>query len=461
MKTGSSINRRDALKGLSAVTLATMLGHQELKADDVIISEPEILPPFPDTGKPVTCIVLGAGSRGNTYAAYSLQYPERMKIVGVAEPIETRRRTFAQKYNIDPNHVYTTWEHATGAQKFADAIIISTPDQLHHGPAMEGIAKGYDILLEKPISTTWRECREIRDLNRRHNRIIAVCHVLRYTPFYLKMKQIVDSGVLGELVTMEHLEPVGYWHQAHSFVRGNWRNVETSCPMILAKSCHDMDIIRWLVDQPCKTVSSFGSLKHFKSENAPAGSTDRCVDCPVEADCPYSAKKLYLNMKNHGWPVSVITEDTSYEGRMKALREGPYGRCVYRCDNNVVDHQVVGMEFGKDITASFTMSAFTIGSRRTRIMGTMGELTGDSRTINLVNFRNEKKETIDTQAAAMEITSGHGGGDYGLLYAFLVAVQTQDRSMIRSSLEVSVESHLMAFEAERSRLENRTVTLAG
>jgi predicted dehydrogenase len=284
--------------------------------------------------------------------------------------------------------------------------------------------------------------------------------VLRYTTYYRKLQSIVASGILGEVVTIEHLEPVGYWHQGHSFVRGNWRNVATSCPMILSKSCHDLDILRWLMDVPCTSVASYGSLKHFKAENAPAGSTARCTDgCTVEPGCPFSALKLYLDMKNNGWPVSVITEDTSYEGRMKAMREGPYGRCVYHSDNDVVDHQVLSLEFARERTASFTMTAFTTGSRRTRVMGTMGEATGDSRYITVANFRIGKQETMDTSLSETGITGGHGGGDDGLMEAFIKSTQHQDPSIIASSLEVSMESHRMAFEAERSRLERRTVML--
>jgi hypothetical protein len=214
------------------------------------------------------------------------------------------------------------------------------------------------------------------------------------------------------------------------------------------------------MDEPCLSVASYGSLKHFKKENAPPGSTARCIDgCAVEKECPYSALKLYMDMKNSGWPVSVIAEDVSEAGRIKALREGPYGRCVYRCDNDVVDHQVLAMEFGKERTASFTMAAFTTGSRRTRVMGTMGEAMGDTRYITIENFRNRQKETIDTKLAETGISSGHGGGDYGLMEAFIKAVQHQDASLIASSLAVSMESHKIGFEAERSRLERRIVTL--
>jgi predicted dehydrogenase len=456
----SHMNRRHALRGIGAIAVGGALAPSALL--DAAPQEHATPVPRtrPFTGKPVTCIILGAGSRGNTYAAWSQQFPGHMKVVGVAEPIPSRQEKFAALYNIPPEHRFTSWDNALDKPKFADAILITMPDQLHHGAAMRGLELGYDMLLEKPIATSWKHCEEILGQHRKYPRIVAVCHVLRYTAYYRKLQSIVASGILGEVVTIEHLEPVGYWHQGHSFVRGNWRNVATSCPMILAKSCHDLDILRWLMDVPCTSVASYGSLKHFKPENAPAGSTARCTGgCTVEPECPYSALKLYLDMKNNGWPVSVITEDTTYEGRMKAMREGPYGRCVYHSDNDVVDHQVLSLEFARERTASFTMTAFTTGSRRTRVMGTMGEATGDSRYITVANFRTGKQETIDTSLSETGITSGHGGGDNGLMEAFIKATQHQDPSIIASSLEVSMESHRIAFEAERSRLEKRTVIL--
>ena len=455
----SPISRRDALRGIGALAVGSVVAPTIVNAESLATAaEQQATRPF--TNKPVTCIILGAGSRGNTYAAWSKEFPEQMRVVGVAEPIPSRQERFARMYDIPAAHRFPSWDDALAVPKFADAILITTPDQLHHGPAMRGLELGYDILLEKPIATSWQHCSDILAQHARYPRIVAVCHVLRYTTYFRKLREVVASGILGEVVSIEHLEPVGYWHQGHSFVRGNWRNVATSCPMILAKSCHDLDIIRWLMDEPCLSVASYGSLKHFKKENAPPGSTARCIDgCAVEKECPYSALKLYMDMKNTGWPVSVITEDVSEAGRIKALREGPYGRCVYHCDNDVVDHQVLAMEFGKERTASFTMAAFTTGSRRTRVMGTMGEAMGDTRYITIENFRNRQKETIDTKLAETGISSGHGGGDYGLMEAFIKAVQHHDASLIASSLAVSMESHKIGFEAERSRLERRIVML--
>ena len=409
---------------------------------------------------PVTFLIIGAGDRGNTYSQYSIPHPDIMKVMGVAEPSDSRRKSFTEKFNINNDNSFSDFKEMLSKDKFADAVIISAPDHLHYEPAMMAIEKGYDILLEKPIANNPEECISINELNKKHNRIVGVCHVLRYAPFYVKLKEIIDSGMIGELITIEHIEGVGWWHQAHSYVRGNWRDTKTSSPMILAKSCHDMDILLWLTGKPCTKISSFGSLIHFKKENAPAGSTERCTDgCKVESECPYSALKLYMDMEKTGWPVNIISDDLSFDGRMKAMMEGPYGWCVYRCDNNAVDHQVVSIEFEGGKTASFTMSAFTEPGRKIRIMGTMGEISGDGKVINYINFRNGNKEIFNTGTGGNDIDSGHGGGDYGLLAAFINAVKKQDLSQISSTLDDSVQSHLMAFAAEESRVKGKIINL--
>jgi len=413
-----------------------------------------------DNNNPITILIIGGGDRGNTYAKYSKLHPEQMKVLGIAEPSESRRQSFAEEYNIPTDNSFSNFQDMLSKNKFADAVIISTPDHLHYEPAMMAIEKGYDILLEKPIANKLEECTALNDLNKKHNRIVGVCHVLRYAPFYVKLKEIIDSGMIGEVLTIEHIEGIGWWHYAHSYVRGNWRDTTASSPMILAKSCHDMDIILWLIGRDCIKISSFGTLSHFKKENAPSGSTERCTDgCKVESECPYSALKLYMDMEKTGWPVNIISDDLSFEGRMKAMMEGSYGRCVYRCDNNAVDHQVVSLEFEEGETASFTMSAFTEMGRKIRIMGTMGEVSGDGKIINYANFRNGKNETFDTGAAENDIDSGHGGGDYGMLSAFINSVKHQDASLISSTLDVSVQSHQMAFAAEKSRVEGKIIVL--
>lgn len=249
--------------------------------------------------KPVTAITLGAGARGNTYGGYSLQYPERLKIVGVAEPIPERNQRFTEKHGISADYRFSTWEEVFTKPKLADAVIITTPDDLHFGPCMKALDMGYDILLEKPIAPTEKECRAILQKSKKTGRIVAVCHVLRYAPYFIKLREIIRGGVLGKVVSMQHFEPIEHIHMSHSYVRGNWHNSKKTTPIILVKSCHDLDIMRWLLDKPSRKIQAFGSLDWFTRENAPDGSTARCTDgCPHEAKCPYSALKIYHRQRS-------------------------------------------------------------------------------------------------------------------------------------------------------------------
>jgi predicted dehydrogenase len=222
--------------------------------------------------------------------------------------------------------------------------------------------------------------------------MLAVCHVLRYAPYTRLVRSLVDAGAAGDIVSVQHHEPVGFWHQAHSFVRGNWRREDLASFMLLAKSCHDIDWLQHIVGHPIARVSSFGGLHHFVAANRPDGAADRCVECPahVESACPYSAVRLYnglLESGDHGWPLDVVLSEFTAPALQTALRTGPYGRCVYACDNDVVDHQVVALEFAGGVTASFTMNAFnTGGHRRTRIFGTRGELVCDGTTVTVHDF---------------------------------------------------------------------------
>ena len=403
--------------------------------------------------KPVTVIVVGAGNRGwGAYSSYGLKYPDELKVVGVAEPIPYRRKRISDAFGIPYENQFITWEHVFNKPKFADALFITTPDELHYGPAIAGLRMGYDLLLEKVIAQSWKQCNDILDLTVKNNSIVAVCHVLRYTGYFRKMREIARSGVLGEIVSIQHLEPVDHIHMSHSFVRGNWANSKKSNPMILSKSCHDTDILRWIVDKPCTRVSSFGALALFRKENAPVGSTLRCTDgCSAEGECPYSAKKIYLEKR--GYLGHLNLEQVSDQTIMRELRNGPYGRCVYHCDNDVVDHQVTNFEFEGNSTASFSIEAMSsYAGRRTRIFGTKGDLTGDEKTLTINQFLSGKQEVWDASTAEA-LSSGHGGGDHGLVHDFVRAVSFKDPGLLSSTIQVSMASHLMGFKAEESRLK--------
>lgn len=413
--------------------------------------------------KPVDLIVTGAGDRGFVYASYAKEHPDRARVVGVAEPRDYYREKMAKDYNIQEENVFTDWKDMAKKPRFADAVIITTQDYLHKEPAIAFAKRGYHILLEKPMAPDEKGCREITKTVLSKKIIFAVGHVLRYTRYTQHLKGIIDSGLIGDVVSIQHLEPVGFWHQAHSYVRGNWRNEKESSFMLLTKSCHDIDWIRYIFGKKCKTVSSFGSLTHFKKENKPSIAGDNCMECDYEPQCPYSAKRIYLNLVKHeklGWPVSVITSDLTVTGLIKALREGPYGRCVYECDNDVVDHQVVNMEFEGGQTASFTMTAFTKARpRETRIFGTRGEIYGNGTKIQVFDFLTGRSEIIDISDEDPKSLAEHGGGDYGLIDAFVSAVAENDTTKILSGPEEALESHLITFAAERSRIERKIIDI--
>ncbi len=415
----------------------------------------------------VTAIVIGAGSRGNTYATYAAEFPDKLKIVGVAEPRDFYRDKMAKEQSIPQENVYKSWESIAERDRFADIAIIATPDAMHVGPAIAMAAKGYHILLEKPLAPTWQGCQQIESAVKRNGKLFCVCHVLRYTAYTKKLKDLLDSGLIGDIVSIQHLEPVGYWHQAHSFVRGNFRNTTQSSFMLLQKSCHDIDWLYYIVGSDCKEVSSFGNLRYFTKANKPQGASDRCTDCSIEKDCPYSAVKIYVRQMAQspkpyfGWPVDVLTCDLTVEGVMEALRTGDYGRCVYECDNDVVDHQVVNMLFENGVTVSFTMTAFTEANagRRTRIFGTKGQIEGNSETIVHYDFLTEKSTEIGTDISDGSIVTGHGGGDFGIMRDFVEAVASDDGSKIISDLRDTMQSHQIVFAAEKARLEGIVVKL--
>ena len=246
--------------------------------------------------KPVTVLIIGAGSRGALHADFALQHPEKMKVVGVAETRDFYRNQLAARHNISSEYVFNSWEEAAAKQRFADAVIISTQDNMHVEPAIAFARLGYHMLLEKPIAPDERGCRRVIKAVEKYGIIFSVCHVLRYTAYTRKIREIIKEGKIGDIVNIQHLEPVGYWHQAHSFVRGNWRREDESSPMLLAKSCHDLDWIRFIMGVPCKKISSFGSLKHFRAEESPEDAADRCLDCKVEAKCPYSVSYTHLTL---------------------------------------------------------------------------------------------------------------------------------------------------------------------
>lgn len=404
--------------------------------------------------------LIGAGQRGmHAYAPYALDRPDRARFVAVAEPDPDRREAFAERHGIPPERRFASWEALLAEPKLADGLLICTQDVEHYEPTMKALEAGYHILLEKPMSPDPVQALAMAEEAERRQRLLMVCHVMRYAPFFALLKELLDGGAAGRIVSVQWNENVAYWHQAHSFVRGHWRNSGLSSPMILAKCCHDMDMLQWLIDDECVKVSSFGSLSYFREENAPAGSTARCTDgCAVEPTCEYSALKWYYN-DSDSWPARVVSATPTPEARLKALREGPYGRCVWRCDNDVVDHQVVNLEFRGGATVAFTMAAFTKECDRTfKIMGTKAELRGHSEKgeIEVIPFDGGPKRTYTPEQRA---EGGHGGGDRLIMQHFAELLEAGAVTGGRTSGVVSANSHLIAFAAEKSRVEERIVRM--
>lgn len=409
----------------------------------------------------ITGILIGAGQRGmSVYADYALKYPSQFKIIAVAEPNPLRRKEMQTLHGITDDMAFESYEPLLQKKQFADCALVCTQDRFHTQPVKQALEAGYHVLCEKPMSPSAKDCIEMGQYAKKYGKTLTVCHVLRYSPFFTKLKQVLDSQVIGELVSIQHIECVGYWHQAHSFVRGNWRNKAESSPMILQKSCHDLDILAWLTGEECLAVSSFGSLKHFKAENAPVGSTSRCMDgCKAQSNCPYDCEKIYL--KDEEWYSPTIRKVVALEGTREAvtaaLKTGPYGRCVYKCDNDVVDHQIVNMQFTSDVTVSFTMCAFTFeGSRIMNIMGTRGQIKCDMEK-NLIEIFDFKTGTKDTITLKTEI-GGHSGSDDAFMRGFLKTIETNGEYSL-SGAEQSVDSHLIALAAEESRILGKTISL--
>ncbi|GIO89536.1 putative dehydrogenase [Paenibacillus lactis] len=402
--------------------------------------------------------LIGAGQRGMIYARHAHQSDE---IAAVVEPDFARRKAAADEFRIPPERQFASIEEFYRLGSICDAVIISSMDRDHYAQTMAALELGYDILLEKPISPSPEECMRIQEKAGEKGRKVIVCHVLRYTNFFMEIKKIIDSGELGKVVTIQHNENIGNFHMAHSFVRGNWRRSDLASPIIMQKSCHDMDVLSWLVDSGAKRISSYGDLAYFKEENAPEGSADRCLDCKVAADCRFDARKAYLPVRGQ-WPATVVSADQSEEGLLKELETSPYGRCVYRMDNDVCDHQVTLIEFKNGVTATFNLSGFTNKMYRTiKIMCEHGEIRGDD-TLNVIevtrfnsNMAEAQQQTVIRPAA---VSGGHNGGDTGLMIDFLENLKNPDFSS-RSSIEMSVESHIMAYAAEEARMTGTVIDM--
>ena len=456
--------------------------------------------------KIVTAVLIGAGQRGaEAYAPYALAHPEEIQFTAVAEPDSQRRKKFATAHAIPLNRQFETWEDLLQEPQLADAALVATQDWQHTAPGLAAMRKGYHLLLEKPMATRLEDCQELVETSRVTGSQLHICHVLRYTRHIRLLRELIQSGTIGDVVDVDHRENVSFWHMAHSYVRGNWRNAEQSSPMILAKCCHDLDMLPWVLNSHPLTLSSQGNLLHFRPENAPPGAPLRCTDgCPSAETCPYYAPHIYLDgapfwhsfsetsphrfehwitrayiktpqfvrflqffypalkqiTEYRGWPLSVLTTDPTHENILKALQDGPYGRCVYRCDNNVVDHQVVQMVFDNQATVTLAMHGHSpVEHRFTRVEGTRGRIQGilgnGGAWLTVENHRTRSLKTYDTSPPTGQ---GHGGGDFQLMADFIASVlRGGNPPEVLEAAEEALDSHSLAFVAEEARKQGSVI----
>ena len=405
--------------------------------------------------KPVSIVAIGAGNRTNKYLEYVKRNPDKVKLVGVVELNDIRRRSIATRFGLSDEQCFTDYHAFFQHPALADAVMICTPENMHFEPAMLAVEAGYHILLEKPIAQTLDECVAIGEAAKKKGVLVAVCHVLRHHPYFMKIKELVDSRVLGDIISINHRSAVGVDRSTHGFVRGMWRKEAKTNPMLISKCCHDIDFLLWLTKTRCRKLTSFGSLRWFKRSNAPEGSAERCVDCKIEPRCPFSAIDLYRVRRdwiaNFDVPEGKTIDDVIEE----QLHQGMYGRCVYCCDNDVVDHQIVSMEMESEVTINFSMDVFTLkDNRETHICLTEGEIDGDETTLRVKRFRGAVEEVYDFSDIAG--TPFHAGADLNLIADFVDAL-LEGRGGLATSIERSVESHRICYEAERSRREGQTV----
>ncbi len=405
---------------------------------------------------PVTIVVIGAGNRANKYLEYARRNPDKVQLIGVVEMNDIRRHQVAQRFGLDESQCFTDYVKFFQTPKIADAVLICTPENMHFQPSMMAIEAGYHVLLEKPIAQVLEECQIIDEAARRKNVMVVVCHVLRYHPYFMKIKELVDSGELGEIISITHRSSVGVDRSTHGFVRGMWRKEAVTNPMLISKCCHDIDFLLWLTQSKCRKLASYGSLRWFKEATAPEGSGTRCISCGIEPTCPFSAIDLYRVRRDWISNFDVPQGKTIDDVIEKQLEEGPYGRCVYHCDNDVVDHQIVLMEMENEVTINFSMDVFTLkDNRETHISLTHGEIDGDESTLRVRKFRGAEETVYDFSDILG--TPYHAGADLNLMESFIDTISGRNQ-FLSTSITDSVESHRICYEAERSRKGGYSIT---
>ena len=388
----------------------------------------------------VRIVVLGYGIRGRIYAGYAFAHADKWSVAAIADPL------FAAGALAAPPGcaVFHDWREAL-EKADADAAIIALPDRLHCEAAQAALARGLHILLEKPLGCSWEECTRLRDAQHAAGRLVLTGYVLRFAAFYRRLRAVLRTGEIGSLVAINHLVEIGYGKAAHAFCRGNWGREEAGTSTLVQKCTHDFDLIAWwtLGRRPSK-ISSFGSLAHWKPENAPAGAAPRCLDCAAStrAACPFDAVKLYLDDDSLRYHFAERTD----EAMRRVVESSPYGRCVYHCGNDAVNRQTVVMEYPDGLLVTLGMQAFTAKRRRlTSFYGTRGEIFADGTRIVVSPFGGAPREIVPEQHGA------HGGGDREIMEEFARLVEKASPARYAAILDAALESHYAAFKAEEAR----------
>lgn len=404
----------------------------------------------------INIAVIGAGVRGTNLARKILTSGIPSRIVAVAEPDEGKRKSFSAEFMLSLESSYTGWEELTYNLDNCDAAIIATLDNLHSEPAIACLNRGWHLLIEKPLADTFEGCLQIVKTQREKKKVVAVCHTLRFMQGYMKLKELIESGAIGELIHIEHMEAISNLRFAHNYVRGRWSQEKLNTFLLLHKCSHDIDFINWLFSEPCTRVSSFGSLKYFTSSYAPEGSTHRCTDgCKIAATCPYSALKLYVNGPLEEWPAKDICSIHTPDSHIEAIKTGPYGICVWHNENDVVDHQVVMMEFAGGATATCTLTGYSAtNGRRVRLQGTKGEILFDeaSDRITVRDFYGDRQEIINITPVKT-----YHPEDQDIVNEWLTSVISSSQVTVDAS--EALRTHSVVFAAELSRKEKRSVEM--
>jgi predicted dehydrogenase len=432
----------------------------------------------------IDLVLIGAGNRGNTFGELARRHhADAVRFVAVAEPNPIRRGRFAAAHRIPAERCFESWEDLVALGQLGEGALVCTTDPLHERPTNALLELGYDVLLEKPMAPTLEACMSLVRTAERTGRHLMLGHSMRYTDYFMKVREIVQSGELGEIITVEHRENVSYDHSTHSYVRGSFRRADLCGSMLLAKCCHDLDVLVWTLGSRPKRISSIGSLRHFRAESVGPEIPERCTDgCPIERECPFSAIQIYLEARPYAelragldgpadevtlpyrWPFKAISHDLSPAGRLKALREGPWGRCVYRCDNDVVDNQIVTMEFENGVSVVLAMHGHSHEDYRSMrydgthgtLRGRVGMLPGSRIELDVHDHFDDRRRLVPTER--VEDGIGHiQGGDHRLFPAFLRVLRGEETP--RTSARESLESHLMAFAAEEARLTGTVVEM--